>query len=417
MEVTMRFKIALVLAASVAALTASHRARAGIGCQPRATESTPNPMPAGWDGEIVQVGMLDFSCAVKPLTMSRVDPSHAAYYYETGYDGTTREKPNIVYYNPSHSSSRLLVFLAGREAATTGYTDFAMEAAKRGYHVIVLVDYNDKQGASPKTCRDFEDASTQNACFWGLRAYQAFGVPVAPGSWLYEEYRQSGASNPFPNPEYNNVEHRLTVLLQFLAGNFHDQGWDRFLDGGDVAWSNIVLSGHSNGAGVAAMLAENVPAARLIMFDGPDDYVGTSKLLDDPSKGKITPPGFTTLDLPGGTRSADAYGMTNQYAGDDLGMTGTPHNKHACGQQVTVTATQTSVSHTNWIHMGLGAYGGWRDPDCGIAPPYKHTHILRGTLDLTHGFGVDCDTMHSGTVSNCSNRTYLVAWDYLLGTP
>ena len=419
----MRFKIVVVLAASVAALTASHRAHAGLGCIPRAATFDPSPVPEGYDGRVRQDALVATSCAMAPLTPARIDPNNASRYWR----GSDDDRANIVYYNPdnpTHRSSRLLVFFPGRGSRTTSYTNFAMEAAHQGFHVIILPTYNSKTGSNPNVCHTWSDINSQNACAWGLRAYQAFGVPVSPGSWLFEAFRAT-TPDPFPDPEYNNASHRLLVVLQFLSRNFPDQGWDRYLAGSDVAWGSVVLAGHSNGSGIAAMLASTVEAARLIMFNGPDDYLGGDGTFNDPDDPStpttwIAAPTYVSLDHPGGTRSADAYGMTNEVTFDDLEVSGVdlfgnPATKRSCGDSVFLSPTRLSESHTNWIHMGLGAFGGWRDPDCGPPPPYKGTHILRGTLD--HTADDSCPSMHLGTVSNCAHRTYVDAWDYLLGTP
>src|SRR5262249_24052218 len=144
----------------------------------------------------------------------------------------------------------------------------------RGYHAIVLATYNDEHGADPNICHSWTDTLWQDDCLWDLRAYQAIGVTLGPGSFLYDKFAAK-VSDPFPNPDYNNVTHRLLVLLQFLSANFPGRGWDAFLtQGGGINWSSIALGGHSNGTGIAAFLASANWVPRLVLFNGPDDYLG-----------------------------------------------------------------------------------------------------------------------------------------------
>src|SRR3989475_7975918 len=63
--------------------------------------------------------------------------------------------------------------------------------------------------------------------------------------------------SPFVNVnQANSIVNRLTKLLQFLADSFPDQGWSRFLAGDEPKWSQIAISGHSQGGGQAAMVAK-----------------------------------------------------------------------------------------------------------------------------------------------------------------
>jgi hypothetical protein len=71
----------------------------------------------------------------------------------------------------------------------------------------------------------------------------------------------------------NSITNRLEKLLAFLDGRFPDDEWSRFLEAdGGVAWSKVIVSGHSQGAGHAAMIGHLHRVARVAMFAGPADY-------------------------------------------------------------------------------------------------------------------------------------------------
>ena len=68
---------------------------------------------------------------------------------------------------------------------------------------------------------------------------------------------------------------RLTKLLGFLAAHYPMEGWSRFLADDKPKWSQIALSGHSQGGGEAAMLAKLRVVARVVLFSSVVDRVGT----------------------------------------------------------------------------------------------------------------------------------------------
>ena len=53
----------------------------------------------------------------------------------------------------------------------------------------------------------------------------------------------------------NSIENRLTKLLQYLAAQFGEEGWSRFMAHDGPRWARIAVSGHSQGGGEAAMIA------------------------------------------------------------------------------------------------------------------------------------------------------------------
>jgi hypothetical protein len=87
----------------------------------------------------------------------------------------------------------------------------------------------------------------------------------------------------------NSIKNRLVKLLQYLDKNYPSDGWKSFLtsDGKDLEWSKIGVGGHSQGGGMAAIIAKNYEVARVVMFSGAGDQVRGGKpaaWLSEPSK-------------------------------------------------------------------------------------------------------------------------------------
>ncbi len=70
---------------------------------------------------------------------------------------------------------------------------------------------------------------------------------------------------------------RLVKLLQYLDVQHPDEHWGDYLIGGEPNWSRIVISGHSQGAGMAAYIAKRKAVARVVLFSSPWDYVKSSR--------------------------------------------------------------------------------------------------------------------------------------------
>lgn len=70
----------------------------------------------------------------------------------------------------------------------------------------------------------------------------------------------------------NSIENRLVKLLRYLHGQHPDQGWLEYLEGDNPKWESIIVAGHSQGGGQAALIAKQHQVARVIMLGAPADY-------------------------------------------------------------------------------------------------------------------------------------------------
>ena len=142
--------------------------------------------------------------------------------------------------------------------------------------------------------------------------------------------------------EANSITNRLVKLLEYLDREHPNDEWERFLKkDGSVLWSKIIVSGHSQGAGHAAMVAHAHRVYRVGMFAGPPDY---SSYFDAPAE---------WLSQPGATRIDHHYGFG--HIRDPL------------------------VSEENlveiWEALGLGRFGQPVSVD-EFGPPFSGSHML-----------------------------------------
>jgi len=100
-------------------------------------------------------------------------------------------------------------------------------------------------------------------CYWYFRASRTFG----------------GDGAPVATPPAEAIVTRLASLLRYLDHEHPEAGWrDYIAPDGSPAWPNIVVSGLSQGAGMAAFLAKRFPVRRVVLFSSPWDAVGPEQI-------------------------------------------------------------------------------------------------------------------------------------------
>jgi hypothetical protein len=128
-------------------------------------------------------------------------------------------------------------------------------AASLGYRVIGL-EYNDFPAVNP-VCRGFASPS----CFGHFRQERVFG---------------NDSSAIVFNPSAESIVNRLIKLLIYLREHDDRTIWGSYIIDGRPNWSRIVLSGFSQGAGMAAFIAKQQSVARVVLFSSPWDVVRPS---------------------------------------------------------------------------------------------------------------------------------------------
>ncbi len=160
--------------------------------------------------------------------------------------------PHSVFLDPSaHSRGQLLVFLPGTNGKTSNTDAFCSTAAEIGYAVINLMYPDD---ISATVVRNDKDPN----------AFLNFRLEVIEGRSLSEAV---DVDRP------NSIENRLIKALQYLDKTKPSEHWGHFLTPeGQPLWPDIAVSGLSQGAGHAALLAVRHRLARAVLFGGPKDY-------------------------------------------------------------------------------------------------------------------------------------------------
>ncbi len=178
----------------------------------------------------------------QPFTVAPVD-------VDPGYDSTNAD--HYLVYNSTTQRNKLLLWMGGTYSNPNLYFRICRFAGDLGFHVISLSYLND--------------------------------VPVAPlgndpDSTVFERFRQeicfgTPVSNEVTVDSLNSIYTRTIKLLQYLDANQPAENWGQFLVGADsLDWPNIIVGGHSQGAGHAPYLAKRFPVERSLSFSGPNDY-------------------------------------------------------------------------------------------------------------------------------------------------
>lgn len=165
---------------------------------------------------------------------------------------------NIILYNNPHyvyldtrvtAKNRLFVFLPGTSGSPSVYKLIEKKAAALGYHSIGLMYPNGSEMYTAST------TNPDNTSFGRCRQETFDGT------------NQTLALNINAD---NCIRGRLTKLLQYLVLKYPSQGWGQYLVSGQVAWSKVILAGHSQGGGHAFYISKKVNLAKAISFASMD---------------------------------------------------------------------------------------------------------------------------------------------------
>jgi hypothetical protein len=145
---------------------------------------------------------------------------------------------------------QLFLFLSGSYGQPGRQLLIMQEAVELGYHAINLCYPN--SWTVSELCHDSKDLD----CHAKVRLQIIDGTPRT---------RKINISRA------NSLENRLVKLLLYLNEKQPEEGWSNYLDGELPLWESIVVAGHSQGGGQAAIIAKDRLVARVIMFGAPAD--------------------------------------------------------------------------------------------------------------------------------------------------
>ncbi len=154
------------------------------------------------------------------------------------------------------ANAPLLVFLTGTGGKPRGLVKFLSLEAGQGFRAIGL-EYNDLPAVS-EVCPQSPDPGC-------AEAFRAMRVDGLEGSTIVH------------NPVAESIVARLTAALRVLARDDPTGGWARYLDGDTPRWDDIVVSGLSQGAGMAAYIAKHHRVRRVVLFSSPWDFTGPER--------------------------------------------------------------------------------------------------------------------------------------------
>lgn len=158
----------------------------------------------------------------------------------------------ILFNTDTGPNANLLVFLPGTHGTPPGPRRFLRAAADAGYRVISL-DYNDEP-ATNVFCPRRPDPN----CTEKFRRMRIYG---------------DGTLNPrIDNTPAESIINRLVKLLKYLDRQDPQGKWGGYLKNGAPNWERIALAGQSQGAGMAAFIAQRHQVARVILFSSPWDF-------------------------------------------------------------------------------------------------------------------------------------------------
>lgn len=178
--------------------------------------------------------------AVKP---SMVDPGIKDF-----------DKPSRIILDPANRHhDQLVLFLTGTNGVPGSRSQFALmnTIVDQGYRVVWLTYDNIPSGQ--KLCPQNPDPD----CAEAFRRMRVYGTAKAPP--------------PITNPRAEAIVSRFTALLKYLAQTRPEEDWGRYLDGDQIDWKRIVVAGHSQGAGMAALIAKDHETRRVVLFSSPWD--------------------------------------------------------------------------------------------------------------------------------------------------
>jgi predicted esterase len=164
----------------------------------------------------------------------------------------------VVFEKGAKADAPLLVVMPGTGGRPQNLTEFANIAAHQGYRVIGL-DYVDTPAVA-QICPREPDPD----CSEKVRRKRIYGDDVTS---LIDDRRGE------------DIVSRLTGLLVALDRQHPEQGWARYLTEGHPEWSRIAVSGLSQGAGMAAYIAQRTQVARVVLFSSPWDNYGRRQTL------------------------------------------------------------------------------------------------------------------------------------------
>ena len=162
--------------------------------------------------------------------------------------------PHYIALNPAHdrADAPLVLFMAGTSGKPREMPFFP--ALLQAGHRVISIAYNTGE-AIQQVC----PANPDTECAAKTRQKRLYGTNTIA---VIDDEPQDA------------IVPRLIWLLKYLDREYPAEKWGRYLAGEGVNWSRVIVSGQSQGAGMAAYLAQDHVVARAVLFSSPWDSYG-----------------------------------------------------------------------------------------------------------------------------------------------
>jgi acetyl esterase/lipase len=225
------------------------RAGAGPGATPAAASTATSTTTAA----AAEVASATATATADDLVTYRITPQDT-----DATIGRFNEPHLVIFDRHAPASANLLLFMPGTGGRPTSVSDFLHVAVTQGYRAVAL-SYNDVPAVIAICGRD-----PNSDCSGKVRHKRIFGEDV------------TGHVDDTPA---ESIVNRLAKLLALLDRDHPDEGWGQYLENSAPKWERIVAAGHSQGAGMAAYLAQRKRVARVVLFSSPWDFYGRNRQL------------------------------------------------------------------------------------------------------------------------------------------
>jgi hypothetical protein len=275
----------------------------------------------------------------------------------------------VMYYKNVPENGKLFVFLPGTNGNPVSYQFILDTAAKLGYKAVGIsyINFGDTVSAAAKGSDD--PANSEK-----IRRSKFTGEDLTPSFTIAPE---------------NGIENRFLALLKHLDKVHPEEKWSQFLSKGEIRWDLVCISGHSQGAGMAAFISKIKAVYRAALISCPGDVVEKNKQFSD----WVTRIGVTS--------PAKIFAL---YHRDEL-----PNDS-----QLRVQVAKA---------LGLGEFGAVADADK-VQAPYNHSHIImvdspptKLDAEVASGNAAHGSTATDNTtpLSKAGTAKYEPVWRYLFG--
>ena len=293
---------------------------------------------AGFDG------VDDFEVAPQ-VTDARIDNWLDSHYVAINRAGNTMD--------------RVLLFLPGSFGAPLRQRLIVQLAAWLGFNAINLSYPNSWTVGG--LCRDTGD----HDCHEKVRLEIIDGVPRT------DLVNMGGSAQSILN--------RFGRLLMHLADERPDEGWARYLDGSVPRWQSVVVAGHSQGGGHAALLGKLWPVHRVILLGAPADH--------DRATDSLAP----WIGKPGATPAERYFGFAHRL---DQGF------ERICG---------------SWEGLGLAEFGPLANVEEQVPPYGDSRQLVTDASSVGRRYHASVAVDAATPVDENGRPRFMPVWKYLLG--